>query len=214
MEISLWHYTLQAKDRTYLEQALSGFPEGMRLKIGQYKDADRDIRIAAKILTRDLILQLGYEGKPLEVMQRDASNRPFLPQSGIQFSSAHSKHTCVVAACFAADEQIGIDLEWISTIDTHLLKDFLHTEEIALLDKQAEPEKTFYQLWTRKEALLKASGKGIYGDMKQINASAEQLSIEAKTYYSQSQFFLPGYALAVAATSAFALTTIKEIVFP
>jgi 4'-phosphopantetheinyl transferase len=70
---------------------------------------------------------------------------------------------------------VGIDNEYIrEDIDTEqIAQKFFSQNEIKFLENapEAKRKKIFYQLWTRKEAILKAMGKGISFPMDQFDVS-------------------------------------------
>lgn len=109
-------------------------------------------------------VQIGYghHGKPL-----DESHKP------LAFNSSHSQQFYALA--FSWDCQtIGIDIE-----DAHrqppvraLSERYFHPQEQAWCEQQGWDSQAFLQIWTRKEALLKADGCGLNFPLKSINTLA------------------------------------------
>jgi 4'-phosphopantetheinyl transferase len=95
----------------------------------------------------------GRQGKPALARNREQ----------IRFSLSHSHHIAVYAV--ARSREVGIDVE---RIDNSIRKDriaehfFSRTEESRLRTLPVEQQAlVFFQLWTTKEAYLKAQGRGL-----------------------------------------------------
>ena len=82
-------------------------------------------------------------------------------RSTIHFSLSHTK----TALAVAIDRQpVGIDVETIVSagrLDRTILDHTMCADEQTLITKSAHPCLTFTELWTRKEALVKAIGTGV-----------------------------------------------------
>ena len=84
----------------------------------------------------------------------------YLPDNPIFFNLAHSKHMVMYA--FNYQHEIGIDIEYRRPIkDVHAIAErvFSPIEQKYLLSKSDNgktTEEKFFQLWTRKEAIIKA----------------------------------------------------------
>ncbi len=65
---------------------------------------------------------------------------------------------------------IGVDIEQINPqFSFHdILATSFSSHERAYINADAENQRRFYQLWTRKEALMKATGKGMDNDFSQV----------------------------------------------
>jgi 4'-phosphopantetheinyl transferase len=103
-------------------------------------------------------LHLGQHGKPM-----------LPPELGKHVNVAHSGDWSLLAISPSA---VGVDLENAATELT--FKDiatlsFSPTEQHSL-DKAVDPRATFFRLWTRKEALIKATGQGISDALADIPA--------------------------------------------
>jgi 4'-phosphopantetheinyl transferase len=83
---------------------------------------------------------------------------------GVSFNVAHSRDTILIA--LRRDGPVGVDIEWINpAFDAmEIAQSAFHPDEIAqlvsILDADGQ-RRAFYALWTRKEALAKADGRGL-----------------------------------------------------
>ncbi len=98
-------------------------------------------------------------GKPSLSVHRSTFN---VQRSAIHFSLSHTK--CAIAV--AIDRQpVGIDIEAIVSpqriADCHFLERTMNAAERQAIATAADPCMAFTELWTRKEALVKARGTGL-----------------------------------------------------
>jgi 4'-phosphopantetheinyl transferase len=116
--------------------------------------------------------------KPLDLrFAYSANGKPMLAEkladSGIHFNLAHSGDLAVVAITRVGE--IGVDVEQIRPIKNveDLVARFFSSRENEQFQKIPADEKpaAFFNLWTRKEALLKATGEGITGSLKLVEVS-------------------------------------------
>ena len=163
----------------FFNQKISLLPKILQQKILIYKDKkEQQLRICGKLM----LLQLMHD---FDVMQRlndikyNDFNKPYL-NDNFHFSVAHSEDFVV---CIAAEKSVGIDVEKIKPIDVLLLKDFFTSEEWLTLELKNYDLNYFYFLWTRKEAMLKAIGKGIFEEMGKINVLKDEIMYGAQAYY-------------------------------
>ncbi|HJS57031.1 MAG TPA: 4'-phosphopantetheinyl transferase superfamily protein [Vicinamibacteria bacterium] len=94
----------------------------------------------------------------------EPDGRPVLldPEPGVEFSISHSGERVVVAW---ADRVVGVDIERLRPLPgaLDLARRFFDAGEAASLEKEPVERRSaaFLELWTRKEALLKARGIGL-----------------------------------------------------
>jgi 4'-phosphopantetheinyl transferase len=116
-----------------------------------------------------LRLLLGeYLGKEEEslVFNYEPNGKPHLPGKGeesISFNVAHSESLQLIA--ITSGMEIGVDVEkirWLPDFEELVQRFFskCESEEFAALQPELKAA-AFFNLWTRKEALLKATGEGI-----------------------------------------------------
>jgi 4'-phosphopantetheinyl transferase len=103
----------------------------------------------------------------------------------IFFSLSHAANRAMVAVARA---RVGVDVE--EAVDDYPHMDvaeayFAEGEAEALRGKKdpGERGKLFFSYWTRKEALLKATGEGLYRDLREIDLSRAGSTKEAPIGY-------------------------------
>lgn len=96
---------------------------------------------------------------------KTANKKPSI--KGIHFNSSHSKQ--YIAIAISADP-IGIDIEFYQEdFDfSDLINNCFSAEESSFINAETTMQQNFYTLWTRKEALIKATGEGIVEALNQI----------------------------------------------
>lgn len=92
----------------------------------------------------------------------ESNLKPRLKHSGndIHFNVSHSGDMVAIAI---GPEAVGVDIEYLDEdfrYDTVLEKVF-NEKELKFIHNSNNPSEAFFLLWTRKEALLKATGRGI-----------------------------------------------------
>ena len=119
-----------------------------------------------------LDFQYSPRGKP---MLKAASALPPL-----HFNVGHSEDLILIALTTSCP--VGIDLERVRPIPEleNIARQYFSTREAT--DLMALPKdrqlRAFYQLWTRKEACLKATGEGLSSSMREIEATASWTLVE------------------------------------
>ncbi len=123
--------------------------------------------VAGRGLLRTILRR--YLGQPPQDLQfgYGRHGKPFLPEDGklpqLQFNLTHAHELALLAV--TRRRQVGIDVEWLGRDcpgETIAEQFFTPGEVAALRAAPAEHRRqAFFTLWTRKEALLKATGKGL-----------------------------------------------------
>ena len=143
------------------------------MRAGKFSlEADKRRYIISRAILKRLLSQfLHVDEKEIE-LNYSRNGKPFLSEnSDLQFNSSHAGDAFVIG--FAHGREIGVDVEslnrelTISNLQTYLftpaeLKLF-HT-----LDRDRWQE-TFVDSWTRKEAMLKATGQGLAQSMNTLD---------------------------------------------
>ena len=106
-------------------------------------------------LAEEIVFSYAEQGKPY--LQEKYNNKQLM------FNVSHSGHYAVIA--LGLEQQLGVDIEMINTdIDYQsLVKRFFSQQEQQDFSALNEDEKLtgFYQIWSRKESFIKATGQGV-----------------------------------------------------
>ncbi|MGQ7947203.1 4'-phosphopantetheinyl transferase family protein [Flavobacterium sp. WC2509] len=97
-----------------------------------------------------------------------SNKKPYLTSHPwLFFNISHSEDFAFIAI---SRKKIGIDIEYMAEDFnfTNLLPDVFDDKEILAIQNAVDKKQAFYTSWTRKEAFVKALGKGIDEDFKYI----------------------------------------------
>ncbi|MBW3578797.1 MAG: 4'-phosphopantetheinyl transferase superfamily protein [Actinobacteria bacterium] len=175
-----------ARPRPVLDTERELLSADERTRMMRYRrQEDRSRFLTGRVLLR--VVVGGYLGVPPASVGLDATCRhcggphgkPRLltPASRLRFSLSHSGD--LVALAVTAGVSVGIDVEKIGALppDPALVAAALAESERLVLDSlpEAEQVRAFTTYWTRKEAVLKADGKGLTAgpDCLVVSAPAE-----------------------------------------
>ncbi|GBF81467.1 4-phosphopantetheinyl transferase [Aphanothece sacrum FPU1] len=118
-----------------------------------------------KIAPNQIKFEYSSRGKPTLIKDINPNK--------LEFNVSHSEELALYG--ITRDRLIGVDVEYNSPIPDaeQLAKRFFCPQEYEIIRPLTSPEKeqTFFQLWTAKEAYLKATGEGISGGLDQIFVS-------------------------------------------
>lgn len=133
--------------------------------------ADRRRSVAAWMLLVELLAVRGVDASGLAV-EIGATGRPeFVPSVGWRFSLSHAEGRVMAAV---SDRPVGCDVERVRPLEPGLPEACLDEVELArfaALAEASERERLFCRLWTRKESLGKALGRGLGDDPRLLAVS-------------------------------------------
>ena len=211
--ITIFYYKLNDLwNEKIFSQHLSKLPLIQQQKILLYKDKkDQQLRLCGKLMLLQLLRDLEvFPENGLNDMTYDEYNKPSF-KGNFNFSIAHSDDYVVCAA--SIQNSVGIDIEKIKSIDVLLLKDFFSKDEWTTIEENNYDTNYFYFLWTRKEAVMKTIGKGVYEEMGKIDVLKDEIIYQAKSYYIQDLSINYSYRIALAC-NFISTYNIKEFVSP
>lgn len=163
-------YTIYLPDFIELKSELTNYLNFKELNKAQrfYKELDRDRFIIYRAVIKFILsahtklnienITFGYH----------LNKKPFLASHpSLHFNISHSQDFAAIAI---SRKKIGLDIEYMAEDFkfNDLLPDVFINEEILVIQNAANKKHVFYTSWTRKEAFVKALGKGIDEDFKYI----------------------------------------------
>lgn len=112
-------------------------------------------------------IEFEYSSRGKPSLRRDVTT------DNLHFNLSHSADLAALAVTRLGE--IGVDVECIRSVNRvdDLVARFFSARETELFLRLAETEKpaAFFNLWTRKEAWLKATGEGITGPLSEVEVS-------------------------------------------
>jgi len=154
-------------------------PEGEQDKIHRFvHKADADASLCGKVLLAEALQSFGRSKTLLNDIEYTEHKRPYINSIGADFNITHSK--TMVGLAYAEQGKVGIDIEYMQQIEEFQFKQFFCQEELSWIGTSIE---RFYTLWTRKEAIIKASGKGVFHELTSINVLEDACEVDGVKYW-------------------------------
>jgi len=167
------------------------------------EDAER-LLVADALVRHYICCKYKYQNNML-LFENNAYGKPFLKNnSNVHFNITHSGEW--VAAAFDQNE-IGIDVEKIKSIDIKIAKRFFSEKEYQNLMKYKGIDRNayFFDLWVLKESYIKAVGKGLYMGLDTFSFSFEKDTVyfesedQCRNFFFKQYHLDPSYKFAVCA---------------
>jgi 4'-phosphopantetheinyl transferase len=159
--------------------------------------------IAARGMLRELLGRyLNVEPAQVNFSYQERG-KPFLADTTLQFNVSHSHDLAVFA--FTLFSAVGVDVEKTEMkFNDSVAKRYFHALEYSQLHSlpEAEQAREFFRIWSRKEALIKAIGEGVYFSLSSFSALGDAVSLnvngEKSIWYVQDFESQSGYQSAFA----------------
>lgn len=213
MEVWAAYSFLNKNNSEKVEELFSQLPENLVKSVNQYQDTnDRKSRMISKLLLEILVRKMIPDQNFFwNLYQKDSFSKPYFKHFEINFSSSHHEGFSVV--CAARKAQCGVDSELIKPLNIEVYNDFLHPEEKQFINQQLNPQATFYEIWTKKEAVLKASGLGISQELQSIDAHKDIIQINQEKYIAKELNLSENSITYIVTNQPITHLNIEEVIF-
>ena len=189
-EIHIWSFALDGADaqvdRLYDILSADELKRAQKLKF----ERDRNRFVATRAALRSLLGKYLQQAPEQFAFSCGEHGKPQIP--GIEFNVSHTEALAVFA--FSINQPLGIDIEHGQReLDyQRLALRFFSSRENELLQETeiGIRKKAFLRLWTRKEALLKATGEGISRKLNQVDVSGSVCRIASLDQTQESAWSL------------------------
>lgn len=181
----LYTYNTVELDRTQFDALLNRLPAELQAGITRFvRWEDRQASLFGKLLLLEGLKSWDLPPDMIHEITFNAWKRPTLP-GNLDFNISHSGEliTCILRQ----DGRIGVDVERVKTIHLPHFRSVLTQAEMTALKAMIHPEPAFYEIWTKKEAVIKAEGKGFYNSLTEV----ESLGREKVRLENENWFLLP-----------------------
>lgn len=170
--------------------------------------SDKQNYIVSRAILKRLLSRFSSVDESKIELDYNRNGKPFLPgNSDLQFNSSHSGDAFAIA--FTIGNETGIDIENLNRIpNIQALERMLFTSAELKLFQTLQPnlkQKIFINSWTRKEAVLKASGDGLTRAMNELEVAFITESYfhlekenEQTPWFLESSILMDNYCVSVA----------------
>lgn len=210
--VHIWHIKWGSNKEEELKRWLDRLSDDEKSKADRFVyDSDRQRYIVSHGFCR-LILSGYLHTEPKEIQfGEEENNKPIvLPEEKppIHFNLSHTSNVAMLAV---SNRPVGIDIEYLdpNLAFEEMISQFMSEQEesVFLSLPSSQRVKAFYSCWTRKEAYVKALGRGLFYPIKKITVSMKEESMkswkddsqpnEPKRWKMDHIGYIPGYVGAV-----------------
>ena len=161
---------------------LEELPPEKQIQINKlHQQKDRVLSLAGLQLLKQAMQDFPSIPFSLSQLQFPEQGKPFFA-ADFDFNISHSGN---LVCCIASDShQVGIDIEQQRQVKQATINKYLHESASppGSLNNAEDKQTTFFKLWTKYEAIIKAANNGSIFNMKDIR-------LEAKGGYFRNQFW-------------------------
>lgn len=152
-----------------------GFGKAETERLSSIKNEKRFLESACALAALGQLLDKCYDGARDNILRSD-SGKPYFENAPLSLSLSHSGNVSVAAVCDDKECDIGIDIEIISPRKNllELAKRFFSPEEMSEFTDNNSSERSFFNIWTKKEAYAKMTGEGL---SSVINSNRNNVSV-------------------------------------
>jgi 4'-phosphopantetheinyl transferase len=208
--IHLWYCECLPWKKPDLENCINILPPALQEEVRIYRRTeDQASRLTARLMVKKAI---EFSSCPSSLWLNWNTPQGVKPviSGWVPFSIAHSGNLVVLA--FGGQQALGVDVEKESnTFDTRELSMFFCESERLRILASSTPEQLFFELWTRKEAILKATGTGITEGLDKIDCRTNAVNYLHQTWHLHKITLRESYASSLAVSVPEALIQVQEI---
>ena len=180
--------------RAELSRAIATLPDWRREKALRFKHEQGQKECTFAYLLLQEALSDVYGISDLSPFIIGEHGKPALAEHpSIHFNMSHCRHAI---ACVVSDHPVGIDIERIGRYKETLARHVLNEQEFAQVTNSRQPDIEFARFCTQKEAIVKLTGRGIDGDLKNLLLKYNNVSLRTEEHPDK------GYVLSVATMDA------------
>ncbi|WP_316799485.1 4'-phosphopantetheinyl transferase family protein [Pedobacter frigidisoli] len=160
-------------------------------------DQDAQRYLATRYILRKLISNTTGQHPALVSFNEGKNRKPII--DGIEFNISHSANSILIAL---SSGPIGIDVEHINRHFDYqeLIPHCFDLDEQRFINTATHKSARFYALWTRKEAILKATGEGLIDDLTALNCLSPEYKEAGYNFRVQTYILGPDYVFTLASS--------------
>lgn len=170
-----------------LETALSQLDDSRREEALRYRHRALQVQCTASWLLLKKAIKDVFDIDEMPEIATGEHGKPyFVDFPHIHFNLSHCREA---VACAVSEQPVGIDIESVRTpLNQSLARYVLTDDELETVNNAISPELEFIRYWTRKESIVKLTGKGIADDVKTVLKRYETITNSFVTIDEQRRY--------------------------
>lgn len=203
-----WTRTRAEWSPDVLAEVRSSLPADVLERMPRYRRwQDRQIGLLGKRLLQRVLREAGRTSDLIGVRWSE-HGRPTLPGGG-DFSIAHSQ--LLVGCAWSATGRLGFDLEPVRAFDPDDLGRVLTARELASIAAAADSDAELFRIWTTKEAVVKADGRGVAAELGRVEALSGTIELDGVRWHVVPVSLCEGIAAQLATSETAVQIDVAEL---
>lgn len=163
------------------------------------KNKKKSQSICAELLLLYAVRQETGDKPPVQ-WDTDENGKLYLTEyDGFYVNLSHSGD---YAVCAVHDKPIGVDIQHMRECDMKMAKRFFTDDEVAFINGSDDKSSAFFEIWTKKESFVKATGKGITMPLNSFSVLGDKIEYNGAVYlFKEYKVKEGGYKLFVCYSS-------------
>ena len=182
--LAIYYHNLSANfDLKSFKREIRKLPELIQNKLKNYHNLQNWQASATGYVLLHQALLAQNQGHLLEELNRSQTGKPIFKSHNWHFNISHSDS---LITCVLTDESaVGIDVQIYKKLPIERYKRHFNDGDWEQINMQLDVSSAFCQLWSKKEAVIKADGRGLDIPLKDI-----QISINNRVNLYEETWFL------------------------
>jgi len=186
-------------------------PEDIKERIRRYRKEENKYQLLiGRLLLKEGMRELGFKDFDLQDLHYNEHNCPLWKPS-INFNIAHSGN--IVTCAFSKTTAVGLDVEKIRKINLTDFDYILNDLDQQNIKKAPNAYQAFFKIWTIKEAVTKAIGKGLAIDVQQIYIFEEYAELDGQKWHYKALNLAEDFAAHIVSEKTLNQLELKELYF-
>lgn len=136
----------------------------------------------AQSIGAELLLNYAVNGDIKTTVKWDTDENGKLYLTEHKDKYVNLSHSKDYAVCAVHDKPIGIDIQYCRECDMRIAERFFTGAEADIIRRAPVPQKTFFEMWTKKESLVKAVGCALTVPLSSFSVIGSTAEYDGKIY--------------------------------
>jgi len=154
------------KDCSNISELVHLIPSVFHIELNKYKKNEYKYSyVTGILLVKRLFEYFKYNPDDIKKISRNDFGKPYI-DNNLSFNISNSGNLVICAG--ALDCKVGIDIEKVRPVNIKHFKKVFTSNEMKMIKNATNHSRKFFELWTKKESVMKADGRGLTINPKDI----------------------------------------------